>query len=197
MSRQLQSLTPADLALLRPVVVSVGDPLLTTVTDEAHAWPRTSMEHFGLCGVAAHHGAQIAAFGLVSPCFSVPDEHPLSCAPRTADAAALLCLWVDPSFARSGWGRQVVQGLSARLVGRVGCIEATSEGATESSTCTVAPGLLGSLGFGPTEIAHRHRLNLTTTVPVRPRFERAVTTVARWVGTARPEPAGRVLPRAA
>ncbi|WP_157438835.1 GNAT family N-acetyltransferase [Aestuariimicrobium kwangyangense] len=184
MVRRISTLTPADLADLPSCP---GDHLDVTVAELS--WPRLAMDRLGMCGVAAHQSGEVVAYALVAPSFAVPEGHPLAAPPRTADAAALLALWVDDSYARLGWGRHLVQALTARLTGQVRCIEA-SAARTAPTCCEPSAEFLGAVGFVPTDLPRRHRIDLNRTVAVEPQWRKAMTRVAEWVQQPRPEPSG-------
>lgn len=193
MSRRIASLTPADLPDL-PTCAG-GHPDL--VTDDV-AWPRLAMDHLGLCGVSAHQNGEVVAYALVTPSFAVPDGHPLAPAPRTPDAAALLVLWVDESYARQGWGRQLIQSLAARLTGQVQVIEAASSDHAPTC-CEPSSDLLEGIGFSPTGLPGRYHLRLDQTLETESPWPRAVSRaaarMAAWVQQPRPEPGRVISPR--
>ncbi|MGJ6981591.1 GNAT family N-acetyltransferase [Aestuariimicrobium soli] len=189
MSKRVATVTPADL----PDVPTCAGEHPDVVTDDV-AWPRLAMDHLGLCGVSAHQNGVVVAYALVAPSFAVPDGHPLASPPRTADAAALLTLWVDESYARVGWGRQLMQALAARLVGQVQVIEAAASD-HGSTCCEPSSDLLEGIGFVPTELPGRYRLHLDRTVAAEGLLPgavaRAAARMAAWVQQPRPASQGR------
>ena len=189
MGRRIASLTPAEL----PDLPTCDDAAAAVLTD-TETWPRVAMDHLGLCGVVAHQNGRVVAHALVAPSFAVPDSHRLAQPPRTPDAAALLMIWVDDRYARLGWGRQLLQELAARLVGRVRVIEAATTVGRENC-CEPSSEFLTALGFTPTELPDRYRFRLDQTLAAEPQWpravSRAVTKVAEWVQQPRPEPTSR------
>lgn len=189
-TRRLALLTPADL----PGLPTCADCSAAELFAADASWARAAMEQFGFCGVAAENEGRPVAHLVLCPSLTIPTGHPLTNGARAPRGAGLLELWVDPSYARAGLGRQLVQHATARLVDKATCIEAI--GALTDATCCAPPrAWLEQLGFAGTGVTtlqgERMRLDLERTVSWRETWRGAAHRVNAWLSQPSTEPSNR------
>ncbi len=123
------------------------------------AWALAAENEWGFCGVSIVSDGQTIAAALVSPALYVPRGHRLASA-ANADAAALLWLRVADERRGGNLGKQLVQGLAARLADQrnIQAIDATCS--TEGVCTAPAPAWLDKVGFHALSDGVRYRLDL-------------------------------------
>ncbi|NNG20092.1 GNAT family N-acetyltransferase [Naumannella sp. ID2617S] len=166
----------------------------------AAKWARAAQQEWGLCGISAQVGAELAGYLLFCPPLHVPRSGPQGGGPHGADAAAMLSIRVQPECAGVGIGRQLIQATAARAV-RMGLAALEVRATRVGPSCALPPvGFLTATGFEIT-VAHpvhpRLRLDLARTVRWRPGLlNSALGRLGDWVRPLPPEPASRVEPAA-
>ncbi|MDO5285540.1 MAG: hypothetical protein Q4G45_01785 [Actinomycetia bacterium] len=151
------------------------------LTDDL-GWARAGVRDWGLCGVALLSGHQVEGFALISPALYVPRGHPLARG-ANADAAALVALQLPQECPV---GRQLLQGLAARLVDQRR-IQALDAAGSETGGCLrPASSWLEESGFVPLADGLRYRLDLRATRSWLPSVSDVLRQVASVV---RPLPA--------
>ncbi|MCT1458051.1 hypothetical protein M3G03_00580 [Aestuariimicrobium sp. p3-SID1156] len=145
--RRVRTLTPADLAGLSPCPDCGCGGEGREELDPHARWARASMDRWGLCGVGLGHDTWL----LLCPQGSLPEDHPLVTRADASEAthmATLLALHVSHAMRRTGAGKQLVQSVAARLVGRETLMLAA--GGRAAHQCATPPSeWLLKIGFEP------------------------------------------------
>ncbi len=155
-------------------------PARRTVTRDL-SWAEAAVAEWEMCGVGLFLDGEVEGYALVSPALHVPRTHPLARG-ANADAAALLVVNLSSEVVA---GRQLVQGLAARLVDQrnITAVDAAWSG---SGSCErPSAEWLDSCGFRPLGDGVRARLELGGTRSWLP----SVSTVVRHMISAVRTPA--------
>lgn len=121
----------------------IGEPAL-----EKEAWLSHTLLEWGGCGRIAYEGDAVAGYvTYASPKF-VPRSQEFPSGPVSPDAALLMTAYVNPAYAGSGLGRQLVQTVAADLARRgIYAIETFGDTRGEAGACLVPADFYRSVGF--------------------------------------------------
>jgi GNAT superfamily N-acetyltransferase len=121
----------------------VGEPAL-----EKEAWLSHTLLEWGGCGRIAYEGEVVAGYvTYASPKF-VPRSMEFPSGPVSPDAALLMTAYVEPAYAGTGLGRQLVQTVAADAARRgIFAIETFGDARGEAGACLVPADFYRSVGF--------------------------------------------------
>jgi GNAT superfamily N-acetyltransferase len=121
----------------------IGEPAL-----EKEAWLSHTLLEWGGCGRIAYEGEAVAGYvTYASPKF-VPRSVEFPSGPVSPDAALLMTAYVNPAYAGTGLGRQLVQTVAADVARRgIYAIETFGDTRGEAGACLVPADFYRSVGF--------------------------------------------------
>lgn len=163
--------SPADAARL-------VDDRETRVAEKA-AWVSSLLREWGSCGRVVVVDDQPVGYVVHAPPALVPGSHRFPTSPVGADAVLLTNVWVHPSYAGQGLGRQLVQHVARDLVDRGGyrAVEAFASARPVPASCVPPADFLARVGFA-TQREHpawpRMRMDLRSTLRWREEVEAAL-----------------------
>nr|BFF22796.1 hypothetical protein GCM10025732_07610 [Glycomyces mayteni] len=151
----------------------VGEPAV-----EKEAWLSHTLLEWGGCGRIAYEGDAVAGFvTYASPKF-VPRSMEFPSGPVSPDAALLMTAYVNPAYAGTGLGRQLVQTVAADVARRgIYALEAFGDARGEAGACLVPADFYRSVGFKTVRFDPRYpRLRLE----LRSAIDRGVEAEEHW-----------------